>query len=591
MTAGIADRPAERAGDVVAFFRRIGPYFRPWRGPWLGALAALIAVHGIEILIPLGVQRAVDRIAAQGDGLAEAVLAVLGLALLRFLALNVGRRRNALVSIGLTTALRQAFYEHLQTLGRGFYARHGIGDLMARATSDIAAIQRFFRFAVHQLISLASVVLIAPAFMAAQSPELTLWLLPLLAAMGWSGWRLAGRLRTASAASQTAYGALTETVQQNLGGIRSIHAHAQEAREIRHFRRVATDYAGVVRRLSRWQALLAALMGLLCGLMSLVVVAVGGRQVLAGTMSVGTLAAFILYLGMILGVLRNCGHPIYVLLNASTAARRVFRILDEQPEIDEPAAGPAPATPASACGELRVEALSFAYPARGAAGPVTVLDGIGLHIRPGEMHALIGPIGCGKSTLLGLLARRLAPTAGRIALDGRGLESLPLDYLRRQVAFVTQDSFLFATSIGENISFDDPGRPPEPVAAVARVARLESTIAAFPDGFATRVGERGITLSGGQKQRTVLARNLIFDAPVLLLDDCFSALDTETAAAILAELRARRPRPTIVLASHRLATVREADCIHVMEGGRIVESGRHEALLAGAGHYAERVEP
>lgn len=589
MTAGIADRTAERAGEVFAFFRCIGPYFRPWRGAWLGALAALVAVHGIEILIPLGVQRAVDRIAAQGDGLAEAVLTVLGLALLRFLALNIGRRRNALVSIGLTTALRQAFYEHLQTLGRGFYARHGIGDLMARATSDIAAIQRFFRFALHQLISLASVVLIAPVFMAAQSPELSLWLLPLLAAMGWSGWRLAGRLRSASAASQAAYGALTETVQQNLGGIRSIHAHAQEAREIRHFRRIATDYAGVVHRLSRRQALLAALMGLLCGLMSLVVVAVGGRQVLAGTMSVGTLAAFILYLGMILGVLRNCGHPVYVLLNASTAARRVFRIFDERPEIGDSALGPAPASPAR--GELRVEALSFAYPARSGAGPATVLDGIGLHIRPGEMHALIGPIGCGKSTLLGLLARRLVPTAGHIALDGRGLETLPLDYLRRQVAFVTQDSFLFATSIGENISFDDPARPPEPVAAAARAARLEGTIAAFPDGFATRVGERGITLSGGQKQRTVLARNLILDAPLLLLDDCFSALDTETAAAILAELRARRPRPTIVLASHRLATVREADCIHVMKGGRIVESGRHETLLAGAGPYAELVEP
>lgn len=589
MTAGTDDRPAERVGDVLAFFRRIGPYFRPWRGPWLGALAALVAVHGIEILIPLGVQRAVDRIAAHGDGLGQAVLAVLGLALLRFLALNIGRRRNALVSIGLTTALRQAFYEHLQTLGRGFYARHGIGDLMARATSDIAAIQRFFRFALHQLVSLASVVLIAPAFMAVQSPELTLWLLPLLAAMGWSGWLLAGRLRAASAHGQAAFGALTETVQQNLGGIRSIHAHAQEEREIRHFRRVATDYAGVACRVTRWQALLAALMGLLCGLMSLAVVAVGGRQVLAGTMSVGTLAAFILYLGMILGVLRNCGHPVYVLLNASTAARRVFRILDERPEIDERAAGTVPPEPAR--GELRVEALSFAYPARGAAAPAAVLDGIGLRIRPGEMHALIGPVGCGKSTLLGLLARRLAPTAGHIALDGRGLETLPLDYLRRQLAFVTQHSFLFATSIGENISFDDPARSPEPVAAAARAARLDGTIAAFPEGFATRVGERGITLSGGQQQRTVLARNLILDAPVLLLDDCFSALDTETAAAILAELRARRPRPTIVLASHRLATVREADCIHVMDGGRIVESGRHEALLAGAGSYAELVEP
>jgi ATP-binding cassette subfamily B protein len=566
--------------------KRIYPYFKPYRNQCVLALLVLFSVHILEAAIPLYLKDGIDLIARNNTDILQDAAAILTLTLLRFLVLNYGRRRNALVSIGLASALRRALYGHLLTLGRSFYAQSSLGDLMARAINDIAAIQRFFRAAVHQLVSLVSVALIAPVFMAQQSLLLTLLLLPLLIAIGVAGGYLAERIRRASEHQQAEYGSLTELVQQNLKGIRTIQAHAQEDREIRHFADATQRYVAANQRLVRLNAVLDSAMLLGSGLMSLVVAGVGGSQVLNGQMSIGALTAFLLYLSMILSVIRNCSTPVYHFLNASTAAARVFQVMDEQPEIQDIA--DESISPVSA-GAMSIHNLSFSYADKTGMCLPPVLHDISLTIYPGELVAIIGPIGAGKSTLLSLLSRQLEPGAGQICLDGQDLKSIPLSHLRRSVSFVTQDSFLFAAAIAENIAYDYPQRSQDSIWAAANAAQLAETITGFGSGLSTLIGERGVTLSGGQKQRASLARSLIRQTPILLLDDSFSALDTETGALILAHLRSLRHSQTTIMVTHRVANARNADRIVVLDKGRIIETGNHAQLLALNGHYADLV--
>lgn len=356
----LADREKMKSDlRTLTSLQRLFHYFKPYRFQWLIAVLALLAVHVVESAIPIYLKVGIDLISKQDENISLPILAILGLTVVRFAILHFGRRNNALISISLSYDLRQAFYAHLQTLGRAFYANYHLGDLIARATNDMESIRRFFRSAVHRLVSLIGVALIAPIFMVQQSLQLTLLLVPLLLVMVVNGLYLARRLLLASAAVQAGFGKLTETVQQNLKGIRTIQAHAQEEREIRHFTGVSHDYALAHQKLIHLNAILTASIVLGSGLMTLIVVGVGGSQVLAGQMSVGTLTAFIFYLAMILGVIKDSSFVVYALLNASTAATRVFQIMDEKPEIQDAPTG-YKAQPIN--GEIAVYDLSYSYP-------------------------------------------------------------------------------------------------------------------------------------------------------------------------------------------------------------------------------------
>lgn len=571
---------------TLTALQQLFQYFKPYCFQWLIAVIALLSVHVVEAAIPIYLKIGIDLISKQDGNIFFPTLAILSLTVVRFTILHFGRRKNALISIYISYDLRQAFYAHLQTLGHGFYAKYHLGDLIARATNDMESIRRFFRSAVHRLVSLISVALIAPIFMSQQSLQLTLLLLPLLLVIVVNGWYLAGRILLASAEVQAGFGKLTETLQQNLKGIRTIQSHAQEEREISHFTGVSNRYALAHQKLINLNAILTASIMLGSGLMTLTVAGVGGRQVLAGQMSIGTLTAFIFYLAMILGVIKDSSFVVYALLNTSTAATRVFEIMDEKPEIQD---APTSLLAQPINGEIAVEDVSYSYPVSDGESSRLVLEQISLSISPGEMIAIIGRVGSGKSTLLRLLARQLEPNSGQIKVDGQNLQDIGLRHLRQNLSFVPQDTFLFAAPISDNISFDKPDRPPEFIWQAARYAQLEATITKFSAGLSTLIGERGVTLSGGQKQRTSLARGLIRQTPILLLDDCFSALDTKTEASILSQLRAIRNGLTTVLVSHRILATRYVDRIYVLEQGHIVEAGNHNELIAQNSYYAKLV--
>lgn len=527
------------------------------------AIAALIAVHILEALVPFCLKEGINRVAAGDPGLLLPVGGIFGLTAIRYGVLHFGRRRNALMSTEIAIALRREIYAHILDQGPSFFSRFALGDILARATNDIEAVRTFFRSGIHRLVSLIALGVIAPVLMALQSPLLTGLVLVTMGILIGISWRLAARIRVQSTRVRTSYASIVERVQQNLQGIRTIQAHGQEDREIGNFASITRDYADKAYRLQSLYGLVAATVLVGSAATALIVVGVGGALVQNHALSVGSLTAFIFYLAMIMWVVKDCTLPAFLLLQASTAARRIFEILDIAPEVVDSAAS-SHLGPVS--GRISLKDVSFRYPAGAQA-----LSDVNVSIHPGEFVAIVGRIGAGKSTLLRLIARQVDPDGGSITLDGHDLREISLTRLRDEVGIVLQDSFLFAASIGENISYDDPDRSEEAIRQAAEAAALGRTIRDLPDGLGTLVGERGVTLSGGQRQRTSLARGLIRETPVLLLDDCFSALDSETEAYILQELRRLRSGRTTIFVTHRTASARYADKIITLDQGCLVE--------------------
>lgn len=566
---------------------RLLPYHARHALPfWLG-MAGLLIARIFEAMIPVYLRDGIDRVeAALGmPGTSAELLgpgiAILLCVLLRYLFIILSRRVIRRIGVAVAYDLRKRVYAHLQRMGPAFFQRHPTGDLMARAVNDIQLVRQLVGMGLRTILVLVFSATTGLAFMFALAPELAWVVLPPLPVIAWVGWRASRAVFAASTSVQAGFADLSEQVQENLGGIRTVQAQVQEEREIAAFGEVNTEYARRYLDLVRLNSLILSFMPWLGAWCVIGLVIVGGGLVRSGEVSVGTLAAFLWYLNMVLWPVRQAGQMVTLWQQGASACERLFEILDARPEIED---GPAPdAGLPAATGAVELRCLAYRHP--GAASDA--LAEVSLRLAPGEFLAVTGPVGAGKSTLLRTLVRMVDPPPGTVFLDGVDVRSYPLTALRSRAVLVPQDPFLFADLLGANLSYDDPERGAAAVERAAREADLAETIARLPEGLATLVGERGVNLSGGQKQRATLTRGIIQQAPLLLLDDVFSSVDTETEARILAGLRAVRAGRTTILVTHRVSTARTADRILMLAAGRPIGLAPHDVLLETCPAYAE----
>lgn len=564
---------------------RVWPFVLPYRWQIASGLTTFFVARFFEISALYLVAQGIDAInmMLQGEepplALWQLAWGIVATVIGRFVFVVHARRAVRRSGISLAYDLRQRLYQSVQIQGSGFFARIGVGDIMSRAIGDIALVQRLISNGTVQ----AAIMIYAPLFalsaMLYKSPGLTLLMLPVLPVIFVYAARRARRVAEASKEVQERLAALSTHTQENLSGIRTVQAQAQEENEIRRFLVTNDAYASAFVLQSRINSLMSAWMPYFAGVAQLAIVVYGGSLVLEGRMSVGDLVFFLACLNMLLQPIRTAGNFVTLVQRAAVASRRLFEIFDAPAEIEDK---PSAAVPKRVRGAFELRNLSFTYP--GADRPA--LADINLTIEAGESIAIVGRIGSGKSTLLKQFTRIVDTMPGQLFLDGHDIRDYPLAQLRTQIAQVLQDPFLFGEPLRENISYDDPDRALDIVWDSADAAALRPTILEFPKQMDTVVGERGVTLSGGQKQRTTLARGLIRDAPVLILDDCFSSVDTETEEHILRRLKTMRSGTTTILVSHRVSTLRHADRIVVLDEGRVAEVGTHDDLLRAEGLYA-----
>src|SRR5215467_1915973 len=570
---------------VVAHLRPLVPYVKKYRKAYILGGISVLLMNSIWALFPIAVGNGVDSLKKSSVSpqlmhkigiIAATLLIIAGTkAIFQFLTrwVVIGASRE------IEFDLRNDLFRHLEGLSHSFYQRTRTGDIMAKATNDLNAVRMLLGPGIMYTANTIVFTALALAFMTHISLRLTIYAflpLPLVSVViQYFGRRIHDRFERI----QAMFSDISARAQENFSGVRVIRAYVQEEPEIDGFEKANREYIARSLKLVRLMGMLWPTLETMLGLAIVLVLWLGGREVLLGRITVGQFTAFNTYMVQLTWPIIALGWVINIFQRGTASLVRIDQLMQEKPEITD--ALSVSSSGKEIEGDIEFRNLNFSY------NGVPVLHNIDLHIPAGTSMAIVGPTGSGKTTLVNLIPRIYDAAPGSVLIDGRPIRDFALASLRRQIGFVPQETFLFSETIRENIAFGVPNASDDEVRWAAEAANIAVDIEDFPDKYKTLVGERGITLSGGQKQRTAIARALIRNPRILILDDALSSVDTQTEDRILNHLREVMKDRTTIFISHRVSTVRNADRIAVLNAGRIVELGTHDELLARNGYYTD----
>ena len=564
--------------------RRLLTFLRPYRAAVIGSLVLAALAMTMTVAIPFLTGRAIDQVRADDkDALVALGIAVAVAGLLRLLLTVVRRIVAGRVSLGVEYDLRERLYAHLLAQELAFFDRQQTGQLMSRATVDLSAVRFFLGYGLVFFMQSILTILLASTAMFLTDPGLAALALAPVPFVVVFATRYGRRSRPALQEVQQRLAELTADVQENISGVRVVKAFAAEDRQLRHFTYSVGRVFDQAMISTRLQAFYAPLIGFLPQLGLAAILYFGGRRVIDGSLTTGEFAAFYAYLLMLLSPLRQLGWALSLAQRATASGARLFQILDRAPQV---AGRPDAIALPDGNGEIELRDVTLRY--EGTSTPA--LRSVSLTIPAGRTLAVVGGTGSGKTSLVAVIARLYDVTQGAVLVDGVDVREIVPETLRTQIAIVNDDPFLFSASVSQNIAYARKDATHEQIRRAAEQAQAAGFIERLPDGYDTRVGERGLTLSGGQRQRIAIARALLADPRILVLDDATSSVDASTEQAIKRALREVMAGRTTLVIAHRLSTIALADEIVVLEGGAVVAHGTHDELLHASALYGQIVE-